>query len=75
MDEATFLSAIKALPHGVVEIYCHPAVEGDRPLSEGMQFYRHADELQALMSPRVEAAIGAAAVRVGGFSDVLRTPL
>jgi hopanoid biosynthesis associated protein HpnK len=75
MDEATLLAAIKALPHGVVEIYCHPAVDGDRPLSDGMQFYRHADELQALLSPRVAAAINAAAVRVGGFSDVLRMPL
>jgi hopanoid biosynthesis associated protein HpnK len=72
MDEATLLAAIKALPRGVVEIYCHPAIDGGRPLSDGMQFYRHEDELQALLSPCVAAAIGAAAVRVGGFSDVLR---
>jgi predicted glycoside hydrolase/deacetylase ChbG (UPF0249 family) len=70
MNEAALLAAVKALPHGLVEIYCHPAIEGDRPLSDGMQFYRHADELQALMS-----AIGAAAVRVGGLSDLLLTPL
>ncbi|MGF6880450.1 hopanoid biosynthesis-associated protein HpnK [Paraburkholderia sp. MM5477-R1] len=73
MDEAAFLTALKALPSGVVEVYCHPAVEADTPLSDGMQFYRHADEMRALMSPRVAAAIGAASVRLGGFSDVLCT--
>jgi chitin disaccharide deacetylase len=75
MDEAAMLASLRALPHGVIEIYCHPAVEGDGSLSEGMQFYRHADELEALMSPRVAAAIDAAAVHVGGFCDVLRTKL
>ncbi|MFM0740200.1 hopanoid biosynthesis-associated protein HpnK [Paraburkholderia xenovorans] len=74
MDEAAMLAAIQHLPHGVSEIYCHPAVEGNAPLSRGMQFYRHADELDALMSPRVEAAIRAAGVSVGGFSDVLHLP-
>ena len=71
MDEAAFLTAIKALPAGVVEIYCHPAVEADFPLSEGMRFYRHADELLALTSSCVAEAIDAAAIRVGGFSDFL----
>ncbi|WP_213767837.1 hopanoid biosynthesis-associated protein HpnK [Caballeronia sp. dw_19] len=74
MDKAALLAALNALPRGVVEIYCHPAVDGDCPLSEGMQFYRHADELQALLSSCVKTAIHATAVRVGGFSDVLRRP-
>jgi hopanoid biosynthesis associated protein HpnK len=71
MDEAAMLAALKALPRGVVEVYCHPAMEGDVPLSHGMQFYRHADELDALLSPSVAAAIRAAGVCVGGFSDVV----
>ncbi|EDZ99637.1 hopanoid biosynthesis associated protein HpnK [Burkholderia sp. H160] len=70
MDEATWLAALADLPHGVGEIYCHPALAGDA-LSEGMHDYRHADELQALLSPRVAAAISALGARVGGFADVL----
>lgn len=71
MDEAAMLSAIRNLPHGVVEIYCHPAEDGPVGLSRGMQFYRHADELEALVSPRVAAEVRAAGVHVGGFHDVL----
>ncbi|MGF6729109.1 hypothetical protein OKW50_001190 [Paraburkholderia youngii] len=36
-----------------------------------MHDYRHADELQALLSPKVAAAIRALGTRVGGFADVL----
>ncbi|MFM0724704.1 hopanoid biosynthesis-associated protein HpnK [Paraburkholderia strydomiana] len=71
MDEAAWLAALSALPHGVGEIYCHPALAGELPLSDGMRDYRHADELQALLSPKVAAAIRASGARVGGFADVL----
>lgn len=71
MDEAAWLAALGRLPHGVGEIYCHPAMAGDRALSHGMRSYRHADELQALLSPRVAAAIRAAGASLGGFGDVL----
>jgi hypothetical protein len=36
-----------------------------------MRGYRHADELAALLSPRVRAALERAANRRGGFADVL----
>ncbi|MFM0554335.1 hopanoid biosynthesis-associated protein HpnK [Paraburkholderia sediminicola] len=72
MDEAAWLAALADLPHGVGEIYCHPAVAGERALSEGMRMYRHEDELRALLSPKVAMAIRAAGVRVGGFGDVLK---
>lgn len=71
MDEAAWLAALADLPHGVGEIYCHPALAGDRALSHGMRDYRHADELQALLSPRVAEAIRSQGLRVGGFADVL----
>ena len=71
MDEAAWLAALADLPHGVGEIYCHPAVAGERALSEGMRDYRHEAELHALLSAKVAAAIRAAGVRVGGFADVL----
>jgi hopanoid biosynthesis associated protein HpnK len=71
MDEATWLAALADLPPGVSEIYCHPALHGTLALSEGMRDYRHADELHALLSPRVAAAIRALGAPVGGFADVL----
>lgn len=71
MDEAAWLAALADLPPGVGEIYCHPAVAGERALSDGMKMYRHEDELRALLSPKVAMAIRAAGLRVGGFGDVL----
>jgi len=71
MDEAVLLEAIANLPEeGVGEIYCHPAEVGEGAITPSMQTYRHADELAALVSPRVEAALTAARVRHGGFTDV-----
>ncbi|WP_175151870.1 hopanoid biosynthesis-associated protein HpnK [Paraburkholderia ultramafica] len=71
MDETTLLAALADLPGGVGEIYFHPATAGDSPLTHGMRSYRHADELDALISPRVAAAIESLRVRRGGFVDVL----
>jgi chitin disaccharide deacetylase len=71
MDEAVLLDAIANLPsHGVGEIYCHPAEAGEGAITPSMHAYRHADELNALVSPRVAAALTAARVRHGGFTDV-----
>ncbi|HEV3425918.1 MAG TPA: hopanoid biosynthesis-associated protein HpnK [Paraburkholderia sp.] len=70
MDEAVLLDALARLPDGVGEIYCHPAVVGEGALTPGMRTYRHADELDALLSPRVAAAIEAAGATRGGFADV-----
>jgi hopanoid biosynthesis associated protein HpnK len=70
MTEGVLLEALAHLPDGVGEIYCHPAVVGEGALTQGMRGYRHADELAALLSPRVEAAIEAAGATRGGFADV-----
>jgi hopanoid biosynthesis associated protein HpnK len=74
MDEAVLLKAIANLPaHGVGEIYCHPAqapAAHEGPITPSMQTYRHADELDALLSPRVAAALKRSGVRHGGFTDV-----
>jgi hopanoid biosynthesis associated protein HpnK len=70
MTEGVLLDALARLPDGVGEIYCHPAVEGEGALTPGMRGYRHADELAALVSPRVAAAIEAAGATRGGFADV-----
>lgn len=66
MDEAALLEVLDDLPAGVSEIYLHPAVRDH--LVPSMAQYRHADELAALLSPRVRAAAARAAL-CHGFGD------
>jgi hopanoid biosynthesis associated protein HpnK len=70
MDEAAFIKALATLPAGVNEFYCHPAVPGNGPITPSMADYAHADELAALVSPRVAAALDATGLPRGGFSDI-----
>ena len=70
MDEDALLRALEDLPPGVTEIYLHPATPGDMPITPSMRDYRHSDELAALLSPRVAAAIASTGAVRGGFSDV-----
>ncbi len=71
MDESALLAALDRLPDGVVEIYCHPAVSSGARIGASMTGYRHADELAALLSPRVRAAAERVAPRRGGFADLI----
>ena len=73
MDERALLDALATLPDGLNEIYLHPAVEGDGPITPSMSGYRHVDELAALTSPRVKAALDRLAVRRGGFADFIHS--
>ena len=67
MDEARLLEILGKLPEGVTEIYLHPAVESGTAIAPSMRGYRHADELAALLSPRVRAAITGCGAQTGGF--------
>lgn len=69
MDEATLLEILGRLPAGATEIYLHPATESGLAVAASMPAYRHADELAALLSPRVRAAVAAAAAPRGGYRD------
>jgi hopanoid biosynthesis associated protein HpnK len=71
MDEAKLLQAIGRLPHGVSEIYLHPATAGTL-VAPSMSHYRHGDELAALLSPRVRAALANSGVHHGGYVDAAR---
>ena len=68
MDEAALVEIIARLPPGITEIYSHPAAAA--VVSASMGAYRHADELAALLSPRVRAAIDAADADLGGYADI-----
>ena len=67
MDETRLLEALGSLPEGVTEIYLHPAVESGAAIAPSMSGYRHADELAALLSPRVRAALTLSGAETGGF--------
>jgi hypothetical protein len=71
MDEAALLAAIDRLPAGVTEIYLHPGLVSGAEVAPSMAGYRHADELAALLSPRVRAALDRVAPRRGGFGNIL----
>jgi chitin disaccharide deacetylase len=67
MDEAALLAALSRLSGGITEIYLHPATQYG--IAHSMASYRPTDELAALLSPRVRAAMDSLDVRRGGFSD------
>jgi hopanoid biosynthesis associated protein HpnK len=72
MDEAKLLTILARLPAGITEIYLHPAVQSGPVIADSMTQYRHADELAALLSPRVRAAIATGGFGRGGYSDLAR---
>jgi len=72
MDESTLLEILARLPEGVTEIYLHPGIESGDVIAPSMRGYRHHEELDALLSPRVRAAVEAAGVLRGGYGDALR---
>ena len=66
MTTARLFGLIENLPDGLTEIYMHPATGAYRGSASG---YRYAEELAALVAPRiVEASRNSAIVR-GGFAD------
>jgi hopanoid biosynthesis associated protein HpnK len=74
MDEARLLEILGRLPEGVTEIYLHPAAQSGATIAPSMSGYRHADELAALLSPRVRSAIAASGAATGGFRGLLSRP-
>jgi hopanoid biosynthesis associated protein HpnK len=67
MDEAVMLDILRDLPDGLSEVYLHPASHGH--ITESMADYRHADELAALLSPRVRQTIAERYHLCDGFAD------
>jgi predicted glycoside hydrolase/deacetylase ChbG (UPF0249 family) len=68
MTQARMLGILKNLPAGATEIYLHPAMSSSFP--EATRGYRYADELAALTSPEVIAAVRTSGARLCGFSDL-----
>ena len=69
MTKDRIRSLIEALPEGVSEIYCHPALSGG--FAGSAPGYRYADELAALTDAGVVAAARSTRVRLGGYTDFM----
>jgi chitin disaccharide deacetylase len=69
IDEATLIDTLRALPAGVTEIYLHPATLSGAAIAPSMATYRHAEELAALVSPRVAATLAELGVPSGGYGN------
>jgi chitin disaccharide deacetylase len=74
MVEARLLRLLPHLPHGVSEIYFHPATMRSAPLSATMRGYRHEEELAALVSPAATSQVANLGIRLGGYSDFATRP-
>lgn len=60
---------LRHLPHGLTELYTHPATSGG--FAGAAPGYRYGDELAALLDPDVRAALIESGARCGGYSDFL----
>ena len=69
MTEARLLALLERLPDGTTEIYTHPATEGAYP--GAAPGYRYAEELDALVSPRVRHALERSGARLCGYGDLV----
>jgi len=67
MTEAYLLGLVPQLAPGVTEIYCHPGLYADPELQHWAPAYRRQEELAALLSPRLHAALAAAGIEQSDF--------
>ena len=70
MEESLVLRLLEQLPEGVTELYFHPATRRCPEIAKTMPDYRHEEELNALMSPKVREAMKRLGLRPNGFTDL-----
>jgi hopanoid biosynthesis associated protein HpnK len=71
MTEARLLRLLPHLPAGISELYFHPAVEHNAALAAAMPAYGHAEELAALLSPKVRRSIEELGVELGSYGELI----
>ena len=70
MDVDLVLRMLRHLPHGVTEMYFHPATRRCPEIDRTTPTYRHEREFEALISPAVREAIAAAGFQRVAFSEL-----
>jgi hopanoid biosynthesis associated protein HpnK len=68
MTERRVAALLAQLPNGLTEIYTHPATSNS--FAGAVPGYRYADELSALVSPKVKSAIAENGIRLTTYSDL-----
>jgi len=68
MTERRVAALLPHLPDGLTEIYTHPATSN--AFAGAVPGYRYADELSALVSPAIKAAITNNGIRLTSYSDI-----
>jgi predicted glycoside hydrolase/deacetylase ChbG (UPF0249 family) len=74
MTEDYLLKLLPRLRPGVTEIYSHPATHADAELLRAAPGYRRADELAALVSPRVQEALAQLQITLTDFRELAGKP-
>ncbi|HEV3091139.1 MAG TPA: hopanoid biosynthesis-associated protein HpnK [Candidatus Cybelea sp.] len=72
LTEGRLLRVLERLPDGTTEIFFHPAVASFAGADAGTESYRWSDELAALTSPTVRAAIDRAGIERVTYGDISR---
>jgi hopanoid biosynthesis associated protein HpnK len=70
VSEDYLLAVLRDLPPGVNEIYCHAAVVDDEARRWRPPDYESERELEALVSPRVRAALDQEGIRLTSYRDL-----
>jgi hopanoid biosynthesis associated protein HpnK len=72
MTGAHLLGLVPRLKPGVTEIYCHPGLYAEPELNRWAPRYLRQEELAALLSPSLKAALALAGVTVTDFRELCR---
>lgn len=72
MTEDRLLGLIEHLPDGLTEIYTHPATADAAAMPHAVATYKYREELAALLSPRLRAAIEARGITLTRYSRAMK---
>lgn len=72
MDEGRVLDVLAHLPEGTSELYFHPATAAWDGRDPALENYAFAQELAALLSPAVDAALRRSDIRVVTYGELAR---
>ncbi|MCW5977376.1 MAG: hopanoid biosynthesis-associated protein HpnK [Bryobacteraceae bacterium] len=70
MDSARVARLLRNVPHGVTEMYFHPATARTPYIERELPGYRIEDEFRALIDPDVRRAVEASGARLIAFRDL-----
>jgi len=70
LTEPLLSRCLSELPDGLTEVFFHPATETSPQLARRQPGFRHAEELQALLSPQLRQIIDSHDIRLTNFREL-----